>query len=138
MALSLEAQGMSLEEILSQHDLKREDLERECPKDTRLEIALKLTDWKITGRYLGIPEEKLVAIERDNNSEEDRRIALLEVWNQREDERATYIQLMSALSNQGRQDLVNFLCAKIKISISIITRTTYAPGKNQQTSSKSG
>ena len=42
--------GPSLEEILSRHGLKEIDLDRECPRDIRNDIAVELgADWEMIG-----------------------------------------------------------------------------------------
>ena len=57
------------------------------------------------GHYFGIPEEKLVAIQVENRTEEERRVALLSTWNKREGRQATYLVLIHAL--------VDILCGLI-------------------------
>jgi hypothetical protein len=43
--------GPTLEEILSRHGFKEEDLDRECPQDIRDDIAVELgADWEMIGR----------------------------------------------------------------------------------------
>ncbi|MCG8622970.1 MAG: hypothetical protein MJE68_13365 [Proteobacteria bacterium] len=72
MAASLEAQGIpTLNEILSCHGLQREDVDIQCPQWIRLEMSVKMNDWKVVGHYLGIPDETLVAIQVDNNTEDE-------------------------------------------------------------------
>lgn len=88
MAVSFE---LALEEILSHHDITKEDLREECSPGVRYEIAIQLTNWKMIGHYFGIPEEKLVAIHVENKTEEERRVALLSTWNKREGRQATYL-----------------------------------------------
>ena len=51
--------GPSLKEILLRHGLKLEDLEKECPGSVRDEVAAKLDDWEVVGRYLEFTLEKL-------------------------------------------------------------------------------
>ena len=114
MAASLEAQGITIDEILSQHGLQREDVNKICSQGIRFEISIKIINWKLVGHRLGIPEEKLVAIQRDNNTEEERRVALLCTWHQREGRRATYLKLMIALHQQCDNDLVAKLCSMVK------------------------
>ena len=118
MAASIEAYNPSLDEILSQHGLKKQDLDKECSQAIRYETAIKITEWKMFGYYFGIPSEKLHAIEVENKTEEERRVALLSTWYKREGRRATYYQLLSALYNRRRRDLVDFLCGLIKQQLS--------------------
>lgn len=134
MAAGVEAQGPSLEEVLSQHGLVEKDLDRECSPNIMYEIAIKIEDWKTIGHYFGIPQAKLVAIEVDNRTEESRRVTLLNTWSQQEGKSATYLKLMKALHHQRRNDLVDSLCGMIKSS----TMDILAPTENQEQSSGSG
>ena len=112
--------GPSLEEILSQHGLKPTDLDKECPERVRDEVAVKLDDWEMTGRYLEFTLEKLRDINRENSSQELCRIALLDTWGKREGKKATYLKLASVLYRRQRCDLVEFLCAKFKSTLSLV------------------
>ena len=109
--------GPSLEEILSRHSLKPTDLDKECPERVRDEVAVKLDDWEMTGRYLEFTLEKLRDINRENSSQELCRIALLDTWGKREGKKATYLKLASVLHRRQRCDLVEFLCAKFKSTL---------------------
>ena len=127
MAASLEAQGTgmaapTLDEILSCHGIQREDVNRECSQDIRYEISIKIVNWKMVGYYLGVPEEQLAAIQVDNNTEQERRVALLNTWHQAQGSQATYLSLMMALYQHHRCDLVELLCCMIKSHAAAITR----------------
>ena len=117
--------GPSLEEILSRHGLKLTDLDRECPRFVRDEIAVKLDDWEMVGRCLEFEMEKLRDIDRENRSQELCRIALLDTWGQREGKRATYLKLANVLYRRQRRDLVEFLCAKLKSTLTFYNLTFY-------------
>ena len=112
--------GPSLEEILFRRGLKLEDLDKECPGSVRDEVAVKLDDWEVVGRYLEFTLEKLRDINRENASQELCRIALLDTWGKREGKRATYLKLASVLHRRQRCDLVEFLCAKLKSTMSLV------------------
>ena len=117
MAVSLEAQGMAaptLNEILSRHGLQRENVNRECSQRIRYEISVKIVHWKMVGRYIGIPEEKLAAIQVDNNSEEEQRFVMIHTWHQQLGSQATYLSLMMALHQHQCRDLIEQLCIMIK------------------------
>jgi hypothetical protein len=125
MAANLEAQGMTtptIDEILSRQGLRREDVDRKCSQGIRYEISIKMIDWKMVGRILGISEEKLAAIQVDNHTEEERRVVLLHTWHQIAGSRATYLSLMMALYQHHRCDLVEQLCGMVKSHATAITR----------------
>ena len=118
MAFSVEDQQIrsTLDEVLSRYGLERKDLERKCPARVRLEIAEHLGDWKMVGRYLNIDPQKLDDIQVENHTEERRRVALLDAWDEREGEGATYLKLTEAFHHGGntRTGFVKKLCEKIK------------------------
>jgi hypothetical protein len=127
MANSLEAYDTTtptLNEILSRHGLQREDVDRECFQGIRYQISVKIDNWKMVGRYLGIPEEKLSDIQNDvnNKCEEERRVVMLHTWHQIKGSQATYLSLMIALHQHYRRDLVEKLCGMIKSHTAVITR----------------
>ena len=52
MATSGPETGPTLKDILSRHGFKEEDLDRECPRDIRYDIAVELgADWEMVGCY---------------------------------------------------------------------------------------
>ena len=112
-----EAQDITLESIISKYQLNREDLDAEFSRKDMLSIAVKITDWRVIGRYLGIPKEKLTSINIDSRTEDERRIVLLETWKERESSRATYTRLMDTLHQRGRNDLVEEICKLIAARI---------------------
>ena len=60
----------TLEEILSRHGFKEEDLDKECPRDIRDDIAIELgADWEMIGRYLEFSLDDLRDISRENSSQ---------------------------------------------------------------------
>ena len=68
----------SLDNILSCHRLHRECLDREYPRNVRMEIAKELSNWKMVGHCFKFPPVKIKDIERDNHSEEEQKVALLD------------------------------------------------------------
>ena len=111
----------SLEEILSRHGLKEADLDKECPRVIRNEIADKLDDWKMIGCYLDFTLEKLRNIQHENESQDLCKLAVLDTWSKREGKAATYLKLVRVLYCRNRCDLVEFLCTKLKsISVSLV------------------
>ena len=97
-------------DILSRLGLAEKLLREDCSKEIRLKIALKLEDWKMVGHFLDIPSEKLKAIERENDTEDQRKVAMLDTWNKRNCGGASYWRLTNALYQHGRRDLVESLC----------------------------
>ena len=107
---------LNLKDIVARCGLTKERLQEECSREVSLKIATKLDDWKMVGHYLGIPPEKLKAIERENDTEDQRKVALLDTWRKGEGRGATYWKLANALYEHGRRDLVELLCKAISSS----------------------
>lgn len=106
----------SLEEILSHNGLKKKDLDRECTQDIRWDIGVQIIHWKMIGRYLGIPEWKLVVIVRDHSKygEEECRVQLLNTWHiERKGKKATCLELITAFHRGGYVALADTLCKMI-------------------------
>ena len=99
-----------LEEILERNGLSKTDLQRECPRDTRVKIALKITDWKSFGHIIGLPKEKIFSVEIENSTEDQRKIALLDSWHEKDSKNATSLRLVEGLRDHQRGDLINDLC----------------------------
>ena len=104
----------SLNDILSHHGLQVEHLQTSCPRNVRLEIAKELKDWKMVGFYLCLSQQDLMAVEHENRTEAQRRVAMLETWHEREGKDATYSRLANALHRHGRKDAVEQLCQIVK------------------------
>ena len=105
--------GPTLEEILSRHNLTEASLDKHCPRDIRNEIAVRLDDWEMVGNYLGFPRDKLRSIRRENDTEDLRKVALLDTWAKREGKGATCLKLARVLHQRQRSDIVDLLCEKL-------------------------
>lgn len=103
----------SLRDLLSHGGLKTKDFEVVCPRSVRNRIAVKLDDWKLTGHFFDFPPEKITAIDRENDTEDQRKIALLDNWGNREGRNATYLKLAEVLHQRERNDLVDILCTEV-------------------------
>ena len=108
------ATALSLEEVLSQYGLKRKDLEAVCPRDVRNKVAVELIDWKMVGHCFDFSRAKLEAIDRENQTEDQRKVALLDAWGESEGKGATYFKLAEILHRRGRRDLVQMLCDELQ------------------------
>ena len=103
----------TLDDILIHCGLEKKDLVGECPRDIRIKLAVKLVDWKVFGAFLGFPPEKLASIDTENRTEDQRKIALLDSWHERESEDATSLKLAEVLYERNRRDLVSYLCHEL-------------------------
>ena len=106
-------QPPTLDDLVSRHGLEMKHLDRKIPAETILEMAQLLDDWKMTGYYLCVADQKLKDIKNDESCEEHRRVALLKVWEQQNGAGATYIKLVEAFYRQKKVDLVEKLCMRL-------------------------
>lgn len=113
LPLSIKMAELKLEDIISRCGLTSERLHKECSREVTLKIAAKLEDWKMVGNYLSMPSEKLKAIERENDTEDLRKVAMLDTWHKGEGTAASYWKLANAMYQHGRRDLVESLCKAI-------------------------
>ena len=106
---------------MSRHGLKGTDLDRECPRDIRNDVAVELgADWEMIGLYLEFSLDELGDIRQQHSCQEMCRVALLDVWGKRKGEGATFLKLASAFHRRKRRDLVDRLCTKLKSTLTFV------------------
>ena len=78
------------------------------PQDSQLFkiVAQRINKWKILGRYLGLEDETLEAIQRDNHFIVEQCYKMLVTWQQGLRAEATYLKLAQSLKNIMREDLL--------------------------------
>ena len=108
-----------LQELISLCGLERTHLNRECPQAVTIKIAAKVIDWKMLGRVLGLQRERLEAIDRDCQTEDQRKVAMFDEWKSSNGSRATYLMLAKALYDRDRLNIV-----KLLLNMSICHETT--------------
>ena len=78
----------------------------------------------MAGHYLSMSSQTLCDIKVENETENERRIVLLQTWHKREGRKATYYRLLEALHRCERRDLVEDLCRLIKSHRAVLTRNS--------------
>ena len=101
--------AMDLDSLLARKGLKREDLKRQIKEKQLHKIAVRVSDWKGCGPFLGISKQDIDDIECDERKTSDKRFALFIRWKRLNGEEATYLKLAEALVGIGRRDLVEDL-----------------------------
>ena len=78
------------------------------PQDSQLFkiVAQRIHKWKILGRYLGLEDETLEAIHRENHFIVEQCYKMLVTWQQELRADATYLKLAQSLKNIMREDLL--------------------------------
>ena len=80
----------------------------------------------MVGYYLNLSEQDLTAIDRENDTEAQQKVTMLDTWYEKEGSNATYLNLANALHQHGRKDLVELLCRTVKpttVSEDTVSRT---------------
>ena len=106
---------VGLPDIFNRFDLETKDLILECPRIIRNKVAVKLIDWKVFGAFLGFPPEKLASIDVECRSEDERKIALLDCWHEREGEDATCLRLAEVLYATAGTSSATFVSSRKRI-----------------------
>ena len=111
----------SLDEIVLANGLEKRQLKLKCSQYIKLRISQEVSDWKMIGMLLGFKRARLDAIDRDNRTEGQRKIALFEAWSEQNGNEATYLKLAEVLLHHQRRDLVELLCELVKTQLQTAT-----------------
>ena len=100
------------ETLVQEHIISRgltlEDLRQQQPSnDVLLKLSKELDNWVEVGFNLNISKSEIKAIKVDNHSEEERRIFVLAKWKEKNGDSATYYNLIEALNDSDRVDLID-------------------------------
>ena len=80
-------------------------MDRNCTETCLLKIAASLDfDWKVIGRRLLKKELDITDIDREENSEQQKRDKVLMKWKEQEGSGATYQKLIDTLKVLGNKD----------------------------------
>ena len=129
----------SLEEVFSRCRVAESDLQCAYPYELRINVAKRLTNWREFGYSAGIPREKIEAIERDQPSEEVKRIIALDTWHQLHGSAATCLKLVKALFASDRVDLAEEVCRGVAAEKATPSSESALPrGEEEEENSASG
>lgn len=113
MAVNTFEEVEGLKEVLFRNGIQEVDrINRTCPPEVLHEIAVRLDDWEMVGHCLGFQREKIRNIRLENDTQDLRKVALLDAWSRKEGRGATYLKLAQVLHRRQRSDLVDVLCEK--------------------------
>ena len=126
------------EEFISTIGVERSHLNRDCPRAVAIKIAEKVIDWQMLGYVLGLPRVKISAIARENQTEDQRKIAMFDEWKSSNGSRGTYLKLAEALFDRHRIDIVERLCKLLKQSMSDETAPTEVPPEQPNIQARAG
>ena len=116
-----------IQEHIASRGLTVEDLKQQCcTEDVLLKLSKDLHNWEVVGLYLNLTKSEIKGIKVDYSSEEERRIHTLTKWKEKNGDDATYYNLVDALIDGERVDIVDtaldcLKASKYLISISFFT-----------------
>lgn len=102
----------NLLEIITHAKTTVEHLNRECSKDTTIlqQLADYCYPFQIIGQHLNLEEQEMEDIEDDYQRAEQKRLAMLKKWHNKFAHKATYLALVQALANSGRNNQAADVC----------------------------
>ena len=94
--------GISIEEAADRAGVRLDILSKQCSDVVSLNLAKFCVDWKLIGRYIGLTEADLAAVNGDNRTVEEKRVGMLEKWRSKFAYKAIYRTLITALLAERR------------------------------------
>ena len=92
---------------MDQRGLTNDDLCRKCEDDQLLvTIARCFDSWRSTAPYLGLKRPQIKDIEEDYSNEEDRKLAVLRRWMEKNEDEVTYLNFISALEANEDHEMI--------------------------------
>ena len=88
--------GSMLSTILHKYDITKDDLQRPCEDPLFLVILKKMKYYDEVAPYLGLEEQEIADIGRDQPTQEKKRMAVLWSWRRKYGSDATYLSLAEA------------------------------------------
>ena len=102
--------SINLDQILARRQLTRNDLKRKIGEKQLNKFALRVHDWKSCAALLpGIDQQAVDDIDEEHKKIKHKRIALFNLWRQRNGEDATYISLAEVLLELEHRNLIEIL-----------------------------
>lgn len=106
-------EGVTVDRLQQRYDLSVNLLQKECTSEDIQEIALFLESWKLLAPRLGLKKEQIQAVDKNADSEEEKRVALLEKWKEKFAFMATYQRLIEAFLAIERADIACKVCETV-------------------------
>ena len=106
------AQITSAEDVASEVGLEADELTKPCDSKIIPSLADCFIQWRVIFASL-LSTLDIGDVDRENQNEEERRIAALHKWKARNGNAATYEILVDALLSRGEKDQAESLCKKV-------------------------
>ena len=109
---------ITLHDIAAQANVRVEDLNTEVSSQrVLLDLAEFCVDWRLVGIRLGLTNAEIVAVDRDNRTEDEKRYVMLEIWKRKFAFKATYRVLIEAILACGQAQQATDACRVIALSL---------------------
>ena len=106
--------SLTLEDLVERHTLPRGLLDREVSREHLSDVSSLLEHWEKFARAAGLTEPRIVEIDRDGRTEEDRRYKALHMWHEKNAFLATYSELARILLTINYIDTACKVCLLLK------------------------
>ena len=105
----------SLDRILRDKGLAREDLNRPIRVAHLNRVALRIRDWKSCAALLGIGQDVIDDVDEEERNVKFKKIKVFSIWQKLNANDATYLMLATVLVEMGRRDLVDFMINNLSL-----------------------
>ena len=106
---------VTLDKLLKEVHVNPEKLNERISDDHLREIAFFLTEWKTVVPFLGLDENDVDVIEREENKEQVRKLKALRKWKGKVLFEATYRKLVEVLLSLAMADVAEKVCHLLKV-----------------------
>ncbi|XP_019850656.1 PREDICTED: uncharacterized protein LOC109580165 [Amphimedon queenslandica] len=98
----------AFKEEIDARGLTIEDLKEQCPEDVLQKLSSSLhSNWEVVGLYLNLSRSDIKGIKVYSISEEEKSLKALAKWKEKSGDEATYHNLIEALNDSNRVDVIN-------------------------------
>ena len=102
---------VTLDDLVRELRIPIETLEQKCTDQNLASISLLIESWRVVAPYLGLTKVEQEDIDTEGGTEAEKRLKLLQKWQEKYAYRATYKQLVEMLLNLGRGNQAAKLCS---------------------------
>ena len=100
---------------MKSYALDCKDLDVTCSKDLNRHLIKQIKSFELTAHYLDIADVKIEAIKNDyKDSEELKRMKMLQVWKESKGSNATYLALAEAFIQMDSKEVAEFIVKYVK------------------------
>ena len=107
--------SIAIEDVLNRTKVSSESLKKtECTIDDLLKLLHLCDPWRLIGNHLKLTDAQLNAIDEDNKTVDEKRLAVFKEWKQTRAFLTTYLELVQALVDANKIQNTIDLCKWFK------------------------